>query len=195
VPLFSPLKPHGSGVLLFLDGWGFAKEDKVLYLTIVKARYLNAMDLSSSDPYCEIHCNGMMLQSRYTNAYILMHIYSYSYTHTLIHSYTHILIYSYTHTHTHTSVKWQNLNPDYHEAFEIDVTNPGATLNVVVKDKDYFGSDDFMGQVHTHAYCIYTHIHILIYIYSYTHILIHSYTHTLILIYSYSYTHTHTLIH
>ena len=71
-------------------------------------RYLNALDITSSDPYCEINCNGLTLQS---------------------------------------SVKWVNLNPEYHESFEIDVTNPSAVLNIVVKDKDYFGSDDFMGQV------------------------------------------------
>lgn len=93
---------------MFLDGWGYAREDKVLYLTIVRCRYLNAMDITSSDPYCEINCNGLMLQS---------------------------------------SVKWANLNPEYHESFEIDVTNPSALLNIVVKDKDYFGSDDFMGQI------------------------------------------------
>jgi Ca2+-dependent lipid-binding protein len=93
---------------MFLDGWGYAREDKVLYLTIVRCRYLNAMDLTSSDPYCEIRCNGIALQS---------------------------------------SVKWTNLNPEYHESFELDVTNPAALLTIVVMDKDYFGSDDFMGQV------------------------------------------------
>ena len=108
IPLFTKLRPHGNGVAVFLDGWGFAREDKVLYLTIVRCRYLNAMDITSSDPYCDIICNGMTLQS---------------------------------------SVKWTNLNPEYHESFEIDVTNPSATLNIVVKDKDYFGSDDFMGQI------------------------------------------------
>lgn len=108
IPLFTKLRPHGNGVAVFLDGWGFAREDKVLYLTIVRCRYLNAMDITSSDPYCDIICNGITLQS---------------------------------------SVKWTNLNPEYHESFEIDVTNPSATLNIVVKDKDYFGSDDFMGQI------------------------------------------------
>ena len=108
IPLFTPLKPHGEGMIIFMDGWGFAREDKVLYLTIVRCRYLNAMDLSTSDPYCEIICNGMSLQ---------------------------------------TSVKWANLNPEFHESFEIDVTNPSATVNIVVKDKDYLGSDDFMGQI------------------------------------------------
>jgi hypothetical protein len=95
-------------LISFLDGWGYAREDKVLYLTIVRCRYLNPMDISSSDPYCEIRCNGLSLQ---------------------------------------TSVKWTNLNPEYHESFEIDVTNPLATLNIIVKDRDYFGEDDFMGQV------------------------------------------------
>jgi Ca2+-dependent lipid-binding protein len=66
------------------------------------------MDITSSDPYCDIRCNGLALQS---------------------------------------SVKWTNLNPEYHESFEIDVTNPAALLTIVVMDKDYFGSDDFMGQV------------------------------------------------
>lgn len=108
--MVTPLRPHGEGLVVFLDGWGFAKEDKVLYLSIVCCRHLNAMDLASgsSDPYCEIKCNGMVLQ---------------------------------------TTIKWSNLNPQYHENFEIDVTNPTAKLNIIVKDKDYFGSDDFMGQI------------------------------------------------
>lgn len=108
VPLFTKLVPHGEGLIVFFDGWGFAREDKVLYLTVVRCRYLNAMDLTTSDPYCDITCNGINLQ---------------------------------------TSVKWENLNPEFHESFEIDVTNPAAELAVVVKDKDYFGSDDFMGQI------------------------------------------------
>ena len=108
IPLITELKPNGEGLLLFLDGWGFCEESKVLYLEIVKCRYLNAMDLDTSDPYCDIFCNGKNLQ---------------------------------------TSVKWKNLNPDYHEQFEIDVTNENATLNIQVKDKDIFGEDDFMGQI------------------------------------------------
>lgn len=108
LPLFTPLRPHGEGVVIFLDGWGFAKENKVLYLTIVRCRYLNVADLFSSDPYCDIFCNNTNLQ---------------------------------------TTVKWSNLNPEYHESFEIDVTNPNATLNIIVKDKDYIGSDDFLGQI------------------------------------------------
>lgn len=108
VPFFTSVIPHGEGLIVFFDGWGFAREDKVLYLTIVRCRYLNAMDLTTSDPYCDVYCNGINLQ---------------------------------------TSIKWENLNPEFHESFEIDVTNPAAELNVVVKDKDYFGSDDFMGQV------------------------------------------------
>jgi hypothetical protein len=109
IPLVTPLKPHGPGLIVFLDGWGFAQEDKVLYLTIIKCRYLNAMDFDgNSDPYCVINCNGHSLQ---------------------------------------TSVKWNNLNPDYYESFEIDVTNPSGELNIVVMDRDYFGSDDFMGQI------------------------------------------------
>ena len=108
IPLFTPLKPHGEGVVVFLDAWGFAKEDKVLYLTIVRCRHLNVMDVTTSDPYCDIFCNGTNLQ---------------------------------------TSVKWRNLNPEFHESFEIDVTNPLAQLNIQVKDKDYLGADDFMGQI------------------------------------------------
>jgi Ca2+-dependent lipid-binding protein len=62
----------------------------------------------SSDPYCDIKCNGTNLQ---------------------------------------TSVKRSTLSPQFHENFEIDVTNPEAKLNIVVRDKDYFGADDFMGQI------------------------------------------------
>ncbi|RYH31298.1 hypothetical protein EON65_02940 [archaeon] len=110
IPFVTNLRPHGEGLIMFLDGWGYAKEDKVLYLTIIACRHLNAADIAtgSADPYCEIKCNGMQLQ---------------------------------------TSIKWTNLNPKWHENFEIDVTNPAAKLNIIVKDKDYFGSDDFMGQV------------------------------------------------
>jgi Ca2+-dependent lipid-binding protein len=46
-----------------------------------------------------------------------------------------------------TSVKWQNLNPDFYESFEIDVTNPTAKCEIIVFDKDYIGSDDFMGKI------------------------------------------------
>lgn len=101
VPLFTPLRPHGEGVITFLDGWGFSREDKVLYVTIVRCRYLNPMDLTSSDPFCEINCNGVKLQ---------------------------------------TTVKWKNLNPEFHESFEIDVTNPSAVLKIVVMDKDFLGN-------------------------------------------------------
>jgi hypothetical protein len=107
VPLFTPLKPHGEGMILFLDGWGFAREDKVLYLTIVRCKYLNAVEFNSSDPYCDIHCNGHNLQ---------------------------------------TAVKWKNLNPEYHESFEIDVTNPQAELVIQVKSHDLLFSV-FMGQI------------------------------------------------
>ncbi len=108
IPLFTPLRPHGEGVICFLDGWGFAREDKVLYLQILRCRHLNPMDLTTSDPYCDIFCNGINLQ---------------------------------------TTVKWKCLDPEFHESFEIDVTNPSAVLNIQVKDKDFFGSDDFMGQI------------------------------------------------
>lgn len=29
VPLFTTLVPHGEGAIMFFDGWGFAREDKV----------------------------------------------------------------------------------------------------------------------------------------------------------------------
>jgi hypothetical protein len=108
LPLFTPLHPHGEGVIVMMDGWGFAKEDKVLYLTIKCCRYLNAADLDTSDPYCDIICNGKSVQ---------------------------------------TSIKWTNLNPVYNEDFEIDVTNPSAFVTIIVKDKDIFGDDDFLGQL------------------------------------------------
>lgn len=38
IPLFSQLRPHGEGMILFLDGWGFVREEKVLYLEILKCR-------------------------------------------------------------------------------------------------------------------------------------------------------------
>jgi len=108
IPLFTPLAPHGEGLIVFLDGWGFAREDKVLYLTVVRCTRLMAMDLVSSDPYVDVFCNAKNLQ---------------------------------------TSVKYSELNPAWHESFEIDVTNPSAKVKLVVKDKDFLTSDDFMGQV------------------------------------------------
>jgi hypothetical protein len=107
VPLFTPLKPHGEGMIIFLDGWGFAREDKVLYLTIVRCKYLNAVEFNSSDPFADIFCNGHNLQ---------------------------------------TSVKWKNLNPEYHESFEIDVTNPQAELIIKMKSHDVL-FNLFLGQV------------------------------------------------
>ncbi|CAM9115659.1 unnamed protein product, partial [Ectocarpus fasciculatus] len=108
IPLFQELHPHGEGFVLFFDGWGFAREDKVLHLSIIAARHLNAADLGSSDPFCDIFCNERRLQ---------------------------------------TTVKWTNLNPIWNEDFQIDVTNPEAGLNIVVKDYDYIGDDDFLGQM------------------------------------------------
>lgn len=108
VPLFTPLTPHGEGMILFLDGWGFAREDKVLYLTIVRlCRDLNAVEFDSSDPYCDIYCNGHNLQ---------------------------------------TSVKYRNLHPEYHESFEMDVTNPQAEVVIQVKSHDLLWSL-FLGQI------------------------------------------------
>lgn len=63
IPLVTELKPHGEGLISFLDGWGFAKEDKVLNLEILECRHLNVMDTLSSDPYCDISCNGRNLQT------------------------------------------------------------------------------------------------------------------------------------
>lgn len=108
IPLFTPLVPHGEGMVIFLEGWGFAREDKVLYLTIIRCTRLMMMDLTSSDPFCDIFCNAKNLQ---------------------------------------TSVKYGQMNPEFHERFEIDVTNPSATVKIVVKDKDFLSDDDFMGQV------------------------------------------------
>jgi len=108
IPLFTPLKPHGEGLLLFFDGWGFAREEKVVFLQICCCRHLNAADTTTSDPYCVVSCNGTVLSS---------------------------------------TVKWKDLNPVYDEKFEIDVTNAFAKLNITVFDKDYIGSDDFLGQI------------------------------------------------
>ena len=63
MPFFTTLKPHGEGIAIFLDGWGYSEESKVLYLEIVRCRYLNAMDLDTSDPYCDIFCNGRNVQT------------------------------------------------------------------------------------------------------------------------------------
>jgi len=34
VPLFTPLKPHGEGVAVFFDGWGFCREAKMLQVRL-----------------------------------------------------------------------------------------------------------------------------------------------------------------
>ena len=34
VPLFTPLKPHGEGVAVFFDGWGFCREAKMLQVRV-----------------------------------------------------------------------------------------------------------------------------------------------------------------
>jgi hypothetical protein len=108
IPMFTPLKPHGEGMIVFFDGWGYAREDKVLYLTIIRCKGLVAADLTTSDPYVDIFCNGTNVQS---------------------------------------SVKWQDLNPVYYESFEVDVTNPSAVVAIKVMDKDFFGADEFLGQI------------------------------------------------
>lgn len=33
--------------IVFLDGWGFGREEKVLYITIIRCKHLNAMDVST----------------------------------------------------------------------------------------------------------------------------------------------------
>jgi hypothetical protein len=108
IPLVTSLRPHGLGTIIFYDAWGFSKETKVIKLLVVCCRRLQAADVTTSDPFCEISCNGKKLQ---------------------------------------TSVKWTNLDPVWNEKFDIDVTNIDAGLSIVVKDKDYIGSDDFLGQV------------------------------------------------
>jgi hypothetical protein len=108
IPIFGELRPHGQGLILFYDAWGFAREDKVLSLTIIGCKSLDSADLGSSDPFCDIYCNERHLQ---------------------------------------TSVKWATLNPIWNEEFQIDVTNPNAELKIIVKDYDYIGEDDFLGQV------------------------------------------------
>ena len=57
IPLFTPLKPHGEGLLVFFDGWGFAREEKVVFIDLIRCSHLNAADLDTSDPYVVI-CNG-----------------------------------------------------------------------------------------------------------------------------------------
>ena len=108
IPMVTKLRPHGQGLLVFMDGWGYTEENKTLYLSILRCRNLVIADVTTSDPYIDIFCNGLNVQ---------------------------------------TSVKWENLNPDYYESFEIDVTNPVGKVQIIVKDKDYFGADDFMGQL------------------------------------------------
>lgn len=63
IPMFTPLRPHGEGVLIFMDGWGFAREEKVVYVEIVACRHLNAADIDTSDPYIKLTCNGYELES------------------------------------------------------------------------------------------------------------------------------------
>ena len=63
LPLVTELQPHGEGLVMLLSGWGVAKEDKVVYIEIVECRHLNQMDINGSDPYCEIHCNGAIVQT------------------------------------------------------------------------------------------------------------------------------------
>jgi hypothetical protein len=59
IPLFTPLIPHGEGMVIFFDAWGFSKEVKMLKLKIIKCAFLEAVnfDRVSSDPFVEIYCN------------------------------------------------------------------------------------------------------------------------------------------
>ena len=34
IPLFTPLKPHGEGLVVFFDGWGYCREAKMLSLKV-----------------------------------------------------------------------------------------------------------------------------------------------------------------
>ena len=91
VPLFTPLKPHGEGVAVFFDGWGYCREAKMVQLKIFRAGFLPAtsIDGMSSDPYIIVYCNNKIYR---------------------------------------TVTKWGTLHPRYDESFEIDVTNPNATV-------------------------------------------------------------------
>ena len=46
-----------------------------------------------------------------------------------------------------TRTKQQNLNPEFDESFEIDVSDPSELVRVSIYDWDAFGSDDFLGDV------------------------------------------------
>ena len=69
IPLFTSLKPHGEGLAIFFDCFGFGREDKVLKLSILNAKRLIAADILTSDPYCDIFCNGKNVQTtiKYTD--------------------------------------------------------------------------------------------------------------------------------
>jgi C2 domain len=97
IPLCTPMKPHGEGLVVFMDGWGFSRELKVVNLRIVRCSHLPAVSLDSSysDPYCLIYCNNKLFR---------------------------------------TTTKWGTLHPHYEETFEMDVTNPLATLRIEVRD-------------------------------------------------------------
>ena len=59
IPLFTPLTPHGFGMIVFFDAWGFSKEIKMVTLKIIQCAHLPASnyDASTSSPYVEILCN------------------------------------------------------------------------------------------------------------------------------------------
>ena len=49
--------PHGEGLAEFLNGYGVAREEKVLHVAVIQARNLKAMDLFTSDPYVTMQGN------------------------------------------------------------------------------------------------------------------------------------------
>ena len=58
--------PHGEGCIEFLQGYGVAKEEKVLKVVVIKARDLKAMDSNGfSDPYVMVECNSKKFKTPY----------------------------------------------------------------------------------------------------------------------------------
>ena len=48
VPLFTPLKPHGEGVAVFFDGWGYCREAKMLQVRRFGRRFGDVLGSLSS---------------------------------------------------------------------------------------------------------------------------------------------------
>lgn len=91
VPLLTPFKPHGEGLIIFMSTWRFGKE-KVLYFTIVKCSELHQNPLGV---YCLASCGGHKRR---------------------------------------TLLKRDTLDPEFHESYEIDVTDPSSVLCVDVME-------------------------------------------------------------